>query len=84
MFTLQTSFKPFYAQGGGKKSLSLEVTVKSKEENSLRLLSQLLPTIRPQYTAHLKGVAFGEFVSSDASTGICTRISQNRRTKCCA
>ncbi len=37
----------FQTQGGGKKNPSEEMTVNSKEENSIKLLSQLRPRIRP-------------------------------------
>jgi hypothetical protein len=43
MFTLQTSLKPLLIKGGGGKLL-VEVTVNSKEGNTL---SQIRPRIRP-------------------------------------
>jgi hypothetical protein len=46
MFTLQTSFKPLLLGGGPL----IEVTLNSKEEKLLILLSQLRPRIRPQST----------------------------------
>ncbi len=50
---MQTSFRPLLLGGGGVggvKSVSRGVTVNSKEENSLRLLFQIPPRIRPLYT----------------------------------
>jgi hypothetical protein len=48
MLTLQTSFKTLLFKGvEGEKNTLVEVTVNSKKENSLRLLSQLRSRIRP-------------------------------------
>ncbi len=44
---IASQFQTTFAQVGGGGSLLMEVSVNSKEERVLKLMSQLLPRIRP-------------------------------------